>query len=144
MKSIIVVFGALLVIISLPLFFSSINNAQTESYVQTFAGVTTGAGVYSANRTLSESLFNNSVTHVLGISSNVSADSPSATSYTGVSKLLVFGGLAQSETRTLEVTYQIDSSSLPTGMGTFFTVIRWFMVFAIIGLIAAAIYAFFD
>lgn len=144
MKSLIIVFGALLLIIATPFAFSAIDAGRTQEYTQTFAGVTTGAGAYSANVSLSEGAFNDSQLAVKSVSSNESADSPSAADYNSVSKALEVGGLDESSIRTLSVIYLVDSTSLPSGFGTFFGLIRWFWIFAITGLIGGAIYAFFD
>lgn len=144
MKSLLVVFGAILLIIALPAFFQATHDAEIQAYTETFAGITTGAGVYSSNTTLSEDLYDDNVISVLSISSNSTNDSPSATTYNSVNRLLSFGGLADNLTRTLSVEYEIDSTLLPTGAGVFLTVVNWFYVFTIIGMIAGAIYAFFD
>ena len=144
MKSLIIIFGALLLIIGLPAFFTSVNDAQVQEYTQTFAGVTTGAAVYSANVTLSEDLHNDSPISVTDSSSNITSDSPSAATYNSVSGVLTVEGLDASQTRTLSITYEIGSTILPTGVSVFFTMSIWFWLFAIIGMIAGAIYAFFN
>ena len=144
MKSLIIIFGALLLIIGLPAFFTSVNDAQVQEYTQTFAGVTTGAAVYSANVTLSEDLHNDSVISVTDSSSNITSDSPSAGPYNSVSGVLTVNGLDASQMRTLSITYEIASTLLASGMGIFFTMSIWFWLFAIIGMIAGAIYAFFN
>ena len=144
MKSLIIVFGVLLLIIGLPAFFTSINDAQVEEYTQTFAGVATGAAVYSANVTLSEDLYNDNVISVTDSSSNITSDSPSAATYNSVSGVLLVEGLDASQMRTLSITYEIASTLLASGMGIFFTMSIWFWLFAIIGMIAGAIYAFFN
>ena len=144
MKSLIIVFGALLLIIATPFVFGAIDDARTTEYTQTFAGVTTGAGEYSENVTLSQALFSVTINSVVGITSNTTSDSPSASGYNSVSKALEVSGLDQSLTRTLSVEYKSDSATIGSGVSAFLTLIRWFYVFIIIGMAGGAIYAFFD
>lgn len=144
MKSLIIIFGALLLIIATPSVFIAIDSAITQDYTQSIAGVSTGAGIYAANVTLGRSIYNNDTTSVSSITSNESADSPTASSYNSVSKALEVSGLDASTTRTLSVEYDIDSSVLSTGQVTFYTLLRWFWVFIIIGMCGGAVYAFFD
>lgn len=144
MKSLIIVFGATLLIIALPFLFDAFDNAQTDEAEQSFSGVSTGAGVYSANVTLGQELYRDDHQQVSSISSNETLDSPTASAYNSVSRVLTVSGLAESESRTLTVSFLIDSTTLPTGFGTFFTLFRWFLIFTILGMMAGAIYAFFD
>lgn len=145
MKSLIIVGAALFLIIATPFVFDAIRGAQTDEYAQSIAGVTTGAGVYAANVTLSQEAFNDNVNSITSISSNISgSDSPTASVYNSVSQALEVTGLEESSTRTLSVTYRVDDTDLPDFMGAFFTLLRWFWVFVPIGFAAGAIYAFFD
>lgn len=144
MKSLIIIFGTLLLIIATPFVFESIDNALTDEYSQSFASVSTGAGEYAANVTLSREPHNEDTNDVTEISSNISSDSPSASDYNTVSKSLEVSGLVESEERTLTVEFYIDSVSLPASMVTFMGLLRWFYVFIIIGMSGGAIYAFFD
>lgn len=144
MKSLIIAFGAILLIIATPFIFTAIDDGLTQETTQSIAGVTTGAGVYSANVTLSRSIYNDDTTSVSGISSNLSADSPTAADYNSVSRNLEVSGLDASGTRTLTVEFMISSTTLPSGSTAFLTLARWFWIFAITGMLAGAIYAFFD
>lgn len=134
----------MLLIIGLPFVFSAIDDGLTEDYTQSISGVATASGNYSANVTLSRSIYNDETTSVSAISSNVSDDSPTAYTYNSVSRVLEVSGLSDNDTRTLSVEFLIDSTTLPTGCGTILTLIRWFWVFAILGMVCGAIYAFFD
>lgn len=144
MKSLMIVFGAILLIIATPFIFAAIDDAITQEYTQSIAGVSTSAGVYSANATLGRGVYSDDARSVLDISSNVTSDTPSAATYNSVSRVLTVSGLAQSQTRTLTVEFMIDSTTLPAGVATFLTLLRWFWVFIIIGMAGGAIYAFFD
>lgn len=144
MKSLIIVFATLLLIIATPFVFSTIDDALTEEYTQTFSGVATGAGEYADNVTLSRAVYNDETASVTDVSSNTSSDTPSASSLNTVSRALEVSGLDDSQTRTLAVTFLIDSTTLPTGVGAFMVLVRWFYIFVIIGMSGGAIYAFFD
>lgn len=144
MKSLVVVFGVLLMIVALPLLFQAARNAEIDEYTQTFNSVTTGAGETSVNVTLTQDPLDDAVADIISISSNTTVDDPSAAAFYTTDNDLEVSGLAASTTRTLQVTYAIASASLPTGMAVFFDVMKWFYVFCIIGLLGAAIYAFFD
>jgi len=140
MKSLLIVFGALLLIIASPFVFASVDDAITESASQSFAGVT---GTDNATVYLGRALYNDDTQSVTGISSNETSDSPSAYSYNSVSRALVVSGLVSSN-RTLEVEFDIDATTIPAGVATFLTLLRWFYVFTIVGMSCGAIYAFFD
>lgn len=144
MKSIIICFAAILLTIAMPFVYQSIDNALTEEYDQTFAGVTTAAGKYSVNITLGRDIYKDDSVSIKDISSNISTDTPSASYFNEVSRALEVGGLDQSQTRTLAVNFLIPSTSLEDGMSTFLTMFRWFYLFILIGMAGGAIYAFFD
>lgn len=144
MKSLIIIFAALLLIIATPFVFDSIDDAITDSYSQSFAGVTTGAGEYSENVTLSRALYNDDADSVTGVSSNITSDTPTAGTYNTVSHAVEITGLEASQVRTITVDFEIDSTTLPDGVATFLALWRWFWIFIITGLAAGAIYAFFD
>lgn len=144
MKSLVIVFGAVILIIMIPILFDSIHDARVDDYTQNVAGVTTAAGVYSANVTLSQSLWGDSVSFVDSLSSNITPDSPTADSYNSVSGVLLVGGLDAGHLRTLSITYEIDSAVLSehTGASTFLALFFWFVIFLIMGVVGGAIYAF--
>ena len=141
MKSLLIVFGTLLLIIATPFVFTAIDDGITESATQTFSGVT---GTDNNTVILGRALYNNDTQSVTAVTSNETADSPAAYSYNSVSRVLVVTGLVSSN-RTLSVVFDIAATNIPTGASTFLgTVLRWFWVFIIIGMAAGAIYAFFD
>lgn len=144
MKSLIIIFGALLMIVATPFVFSSIDDGITDPYTQSISGVTTGAGEYAENVTLGRAVYNDDDSSVTSISSNISGDTPTASAYNTTSHALEVSGLAASQTRTLTVTFNIDDPSLPTGVSTFLGLMRWFWVFIITGMAGGAVYAFFD
>lgn len=142
MKSLIVVFGALLLLISLPLIFTALDDAQTESTTDSFALLPLGSG--NATVILGQETYNDVVGSVTSITSNRTGDSPSALTYNSGSRALVVTGLGDTGNRTLTVNYKIDSTGLPSGAAVFLTVMRWFWIFAILGFLGGAVYAFFD
>jgi len=144
MKSLLICFAAMLMLIGIPWVFSSIDNAMTDDLSQSFAGVSTGAGIYSANVTLGKDLYNNSVGAVTDVSSNLTGiDTPLAYSYNSVSNILTVSGLDASQSRTLTVEFLIDTETTPAEFLTILVLFRWFYVFSILGLEAGAIYAFY-
>lgn len=144
MRSVIIIFAALVLMACAPFAFAAIDAAATDDYTQTFSAVTTGAGATSANVTLAQEIYNDHINQVTSVTSNITNDSPSATYYNTVSRALQVGGLEESGERTLSVTFHTDSSTMPTGMEAFWTFLRWFYVFMIIGFAGGAIYSFFD
>lgn len=146
MKSLVIVFAALLVVVSFPFLFRAVENARVDQVTQTFSGLTTGAGGYTSNATLSIGLYSANITQVRSISSNVSADSPSAASYSSASRLLTINGLVPSTTRTVSIVYNISSSIVADyiGISAFLTFYVWLIVFICLGLLVGAVYAFFQ
>lgn len=144
MKSVVIIFAALLMTIATPFVNVSINDAVTEETTQSFAGVSTASGIYAANVTLSRDIYDDDTQAVTGITSNRSDDSPTAYSFNSVSRALEISGLVDNVTRTLTIAVDIDSTSMPDGSAAFWLMMRWFWIFAIIGYTCGAIYAFFD
>lgn len=144
MKSVVIIFAALMMTIATPFVNISINDAVTEESTLSFSGVSTAATVYAANVTLSRAIYDNDTQAVTGITSNLSADSPTAYSYNSVSRKLEVSGLTDNTSRTLTVAYDIDSTSMPDGASAFWLLMRWFWIFAIVAYTCGAIYAFFD
>lgn len=144
MKSVIVSFAAILLIIALPFVYQSIDNAVTDELTQNFAGIDTAAGVFTANVTLGKDIFRDDVGKVKEVSSNITSDVPSAYSFNKVSRALEVSGLEEDNSRTLSVNYYIDSVTLEDFAITIFSLFRWFYLFVILGMAGGAIYAFFD
>jgi hypothetical protein len=143
LKSIVIVFAALLLSACLPFVFSTIDSALSEQITQNISGVAT-SGSYNATVALSNSIFNNSITSIKSITSNQTTDAPTAYSFNTISHALVVSGLNDGLTRTLSVIYRIPSTTLVDFMATFLTLLRWFWIFIIMGMTAGAIYAFFQ
>jgi hypothetical protein len=144
MKSmVIIVFGVMMIIMSLSSIFGSIDDARANDYSQTVSGVATGAGVYAANVSLGQGVYGDTVGAIKSISSNQSSDSPSAYSFNSVSNVVWVAGLDAGLTRTLDVEFKIDDPNLEAGQSGFLTLFRWFYLFIGIGLTVGAIYNFF-
>jgi nitrogen fixation protein FixH len=99
-KSLIIVFGALILLIAMPYLFVSINDAQTSTYTQTSAGVVT-TNNYSANIALNQAIHKDAITSITGITSNLTTDTPGPATYNATSKVLTVSGLTANTTRTL-------------------------------------------
>jgi len=108
-----VIFIVLAIFLLLGVFSSPILDGikgwRTEDTTQSFA-VSTGAGQTTANVTLSSDLFQDDVSEVVSISSNIS-ESPAATNYTASTKVLLVSALTASQNRTLSINYYADSES---------------------------------
>jgi hypothetical protein len=142
MKSLFICFAALFMMIAIPWVFNAVDDTLTQDYTQTFAGVTTGGGVYAANVTLASATWNDNMADVTVLASNVSSDAPSASAYNDISHQLSISGLDESATRTLSATFLIDSTTLPEFFSTFLVLFRWFYMFICLGMAGGAIYAF--
>jgi len=121
-----VIFVVLAVFLLLGAFASPILDGiktwRTEDTTQSFA-VTTGAGVTTANVTLSSDLFQDNVAEVISVSSNIS-ETPAATSYVTATNYLLISALAASQTRTLTVNYYADTdNTVMAAMGPFLGVL---------------------
>jgi hypothetical protein len=145
MKNVLIIFGAVLVVIALPLIFGVLHDARVDDTTNSFTTITTGVAETSSNVTLALPLYNDSITSVTSITSNVTTDAPTASDYNSVSRLLSFTGLVTGTTRTVTIEYEIDSAvlgELPSA-SIFLSVFAYFIIFGILGLIAGAIYGMF-
>ena len=145
MKNVLMIFGAVLIVVCLPMIFLVMHDARVETYTQAFTGITTGAAETTSNATLALALYDNSITSVTGISSNITGDLPTASGYNSVSKFLDISGLVVSQTRTLSIDYEIDSTVLSEfpSASAFLSVFVYLIIFGILGVIAGAIYGMF-
>ena len=142
MKSLVIVFAAFLMLIATSPLFAAIDNARNETTTENFQGLTSSNS--TANVTLGSTLSQNSLSEVTTITSNYTADTPTKYAYNSASRVLAINGLASSGTRTLAVTYNIISTTLPSGMNALFPLFYWFWIFIALGMAGGAIYAFFQ
>ena len=142
MKSIVIVFAAFLMLIATSPLFAAIDDARNETTTENFQGLTSSNS--TANVTLGSTLSQNSLSEVTTITSNYTADTPTKYAYNSASRVLTINGLASSGTRTLAVTYNIVSTTLPSGMSAIFPLLYWFWIFIALGMAGGAIYAFFQ
>jgi hypothetical protein len=144
MKSLIIIFATLMLVIATPFVFIAIDNSITQEQTQSISGVTTAAGVFSQNVTLGRAIYNNDTQSIETITSNITADTPTASTYNKVSRALEVSGLEESQTRTLTVVFTIEHTTMPAIALTILPLLRWFWIFLILGMAGGAIYAFFD
>ena len=109
------VFGAILgVFLLLGGFQASINDGingwRTEDTTQSFA-ITTAAAQTTDNVTLTGDLYQDDVAQVIAITSNVTGESPVATTYTTATNVLLLSALDADTTHTLSVNYYAESDS---------------------------------
>lgn len=130
----------MLMLMATPFVFDGITQAQTDTITQNFNSVT---GATSVNITLGQTLYGNTVASVQSISSNDTADSPTAYAYNSVSRVLTVSGL-DAGPRTLAVEFYTTDAILPAYGAGFLGILRWFWILLMIGFTGAAIYAFFN
>lgn len=87
-----------------------IKSWRTDDVTESFS-VHTPAGKTTANVTLSRDLFQNEVSEVIAITSNVTGESPIATSYTSATNVLLVSALSGGAYHTLAVNFYANSSS---------------------------------
>lgn len=142
MRSLLYVFGAMLLILIMPLLFVSIQDARTDTYTQQFGDISTAANVTTANLTLATEVWEDAVSSITGITSSISTETASADAYNTSGRLLTVGGLASAASRNLTVEYLYQASTVSDLQTTeyLFTVVIWFMVLVVLGLLFAAVY----
>jgi len=110
-----VFFAILAVFLLLGAFQASINDGikgwRTEDTTEAYSPVTTGVGVTTANVTLTSELYQDKASEVIAVSSNVTGETPVATSYVTTGNKLLISALDADTTRTLTVNYYADSDS---------------------------------
>ncbi len=95
---------AMLLAFCLPAFMGGIDDFRTDLATNTYV-VSTGAAVANSTIQLSSPLWEGLITNA-SISSNITSDTPSITSYTTGSKALDFNGLAANTSRLITVEYK--------------------------------------
>jgi hypothetical protein len=145
MKNVLTIFGAVLVVVCLPLIFHVLHDARVDINTESHTTLVTGVAETTSNVTLGQPLFGDAVTGVTSISSNNTLDTPTAYSYNTVSRLLTISGLVVGATRTLTIDYEIASESLAElpSAGAFIPIFAYLIIFGILGLIAGAIFGMF-
>lgn len=83
---------------------------RTEDTTDSFV-VTTAAGVTTANLTLTRDLFQDETSEVIAISSNISGETPIASTYTAASNRLLLSALNPSASHLVSVNYYSDTDS---------------------------------
>lgn len=141
MKSVIVIFAAMMMILVTPAFFVYVDDVLTDDLTLAYNSTSVPAGQTAVNFTLSEPLYNDNIANVVEVSSNLSTDVPTAYSYNEVSYALEVSGLTANTTSTFTVEYLTDTDN--TDQVVFWTTIRWLWVLVITALIGGSVYAFF-
>ena len=96
--------------------FTSVHEARTAD-TTVAANVTTGAGDVDADVTLIRDLYNNELGYVTSITSNVTGDTPVASSYVAATRTLTIRGLTANAGHDLTVVHEYDQTSEFTGTG---------------------------
>jgi hypothetical protein len=146
MRSILLTFGAMLIILMFPVLLTSIQDARTDEYTQNFVGVSTAANVTAANVTLAIDVWEDTVSSVSSINSSTGTESPTADAYNSATRLLTIGGLDANSSRNMTVLYLHQASTVSDLQTTeyLFTVVIWFAVLVVLGLLVAALFHAFQ
>jgi len=112
-----------------------VNDVAAEDYSENFEN-TTGAGVTSANETLSYAHYYEDLTD-LSVSSNNGSDTPVVLAYDEDDYIVTVGGLAESDSRILTIDYAREAHQEFTGFTSF---MRLSPFIFILGGIAACIW----
>ena len=136
MLSISIIFIAIGLII-LPVVLDGVSGSliHQQSQTDTETGISTGVGVTTANTTLTQTLFNNSVSEVTSVTSNISESSLAASSFTSPNLLLT--GLTANTTRTIVTVY--DYADLLANYSGLYTVLLITPLLVIISFLAASV-----
>ena len=131
-----VTMGIILIFLLLAAFATPINDGiktwRTDDISEDIV-VSTGAGVTSANATLSYNLYQEAIAEVQSISSNDTDDTPVASAYTDATKVLLVTGLDDSESHILTIDYYAEKDD------TVMRVIGPFLAFMIFGFLLLGI-----
>jgi len=102
--------------------------------------VVTGQAEEEADVTLYNDLYKANLEYVVEISSSNENDTPVATDYNEVTKILTVGGLVAEVTRSLEVNYDTDAIANLTGVGAFLGLTPFLFLGGIIAIIAGVVW----
>lgn len=127
---------ALIAMSFLPFIFDSAHDTITEAYTDT-GNVTTGGAETTGNVTLTDDPYLNRLTSVLTITSTHGNDTPIASVYDDVTGNLTVSGLIASQTRTLTINYEYDSTGEFTNATQVIQVMPTMVIVALIALIVA-------
>lgn len=141
MKTATLLVAAVIIILLLPASILAIDQFRLDEQTDPF-NVTTAAGVTSANITLSQELYGDE-TRNASVSSNLTADAPVASDYTGSTQVLYITGLQASESHQLSVEYKIDRMGDYFGAGTGAKVLPILLILGILCIVGGAGYQAF-
>ena len=119
----------------------AIYDYRTTSRTDTFS-TDTAVGVFTANETLIDDLYNGDIGSV-DIDSNDATDAPLSNSYNVTNQVLNIGGLTGNATRTLEISYDVGALTLYTAVDTLLDFLPYIWVLIIIAFPPAALFAIF-
>lgn len=126
-----------------PIVMDSAHTLQTDVEVQSEAAVTTGVGEVAADVVLTHALWNADTAYVTSVTSDNVADTPVKGAYTAGTKTLNVTGLAESDTRTLTITYEYDGLTDYTGMGALVAVAPLLLFLGVIGAVVGGLFVSF-
>jgi len=116
-----------------------VNDVAAEDYSENFEN-TTGAGVFSANETLSYAHYYEDTTN-LSVTSDNGSDTPVILHYNEVDYIVTVGGLAESDSRILTIDYAREAHQEFTGFTGFMRLTPFILI---LGGIGACIWGIFS
>ncbi len=134
MKFLWIVIGIILVLILFPMLLSGIHEARTAEYTQLAPNVATSGNETTAYVITLKRPFSDDLASVVSITSNVTADTPFATSFSN--PVLTIDGLALNQTRNLTIIYEYESLESSAG-----TILGLLPLLVIVGIVVAVIFA---
>ncbi len=134
-KGILALFGGTLLILLMVATVAGVTSFRASTQTANFA-VTTGAGETSANVTLPLAVLDDSLVNITSVTSNNTADAPTATALVAASKLVNVGALNAADSRRLTVIYWSPKLDAYLGVDL---VAKWWLLFIAVGIIAVII-----
>lgn len=136
MAIVMAVIGIMIAFIMFPTVMDSANDAATDPQTDALTS-TTGVGETTDTVTLTQPLYDDSVTNITSITSTNGADTPAASTYASATRILTVSGLAASGTRTFTILYAADATSNYMGLKEMIQIspmmILILIIFAILG-----------
>jgi hypothetical protein len=138
MKSLAMIFGAIMLCFLLPTTAAGINDFRARDYVEPHIVVT--ASETSKDIVLTQALFSSATANVI-ITSNNTNDAPVPFSYVSATKTLTIAGLSANESHNLSITYKIDNLTDDFGASLGSKILLTVLILGIFGLIGGAVYS---
>lgn len=126
------------IIVMFPLILDGADSTLRDSQTDVATGVaSSGTPNYSGTMSLSQPLYDDSVSYITSVSSSSGTDTPVASTFDSSTDILTVTGLSYTGTRTLTTAYQYDQTDSYTGLGAIVEIapmILWISVIIGVGM----------